>query len=240
MVALAASGCGTGETLSVDGEATTSITSITVSGAVDSLMVGDTLIVECNIHLSSGEVPNCTQQAVWESSDSGVLVVYAPGRVVAKGPGAAQLSVTFSGRTATVSIRVVERPPELLRLRIEGSATLKYARPVHMQCIGEYNDGSAADLTGFCSWSYDDFNVGEVLPGGLLVPHTAGSLQVVVTFLGRSASLSVAITGTRRSELGASKEVWDWLRSNAANGNNVALTFPPGPRPTFVGDGLTP
>ena len=83
--------------------------SISVDAASYNLTIGSTRQTVVKAIYDSGDPVVVTGEAVYESGNPGVATVSASGLVTAKRPGTAAITVTYGGKTATVSVTVT--PP---------------------------------------------------------------------------------------------------------------------------------
>jgi len=84
---------------------------VTVAGMPDSPLVPlQTAQLTATAAYSDGAVSDVTDTATWETTDPGMLTVSTAGLVTATGPGKANVSASFSGKSGYVSAEVVVPP----------------------------------------------------------------------------------------------------------------------------------
>ena len=107
LVLIGISGCGRmiESTLTPTAPSTTTLASVTVSGWLQPLAVGDMIQMTAMAIYSDGGTRNVTTEASWESSNSAVASVEA-GIVTGRGEGAAAIIARFGGKDGNQGVTV--------------------------------------------------------------------------------------------------------------------------------------
>lgn len=87
-----------------DESETISVSKIVLSKTKLSLKVGDSFILKATVSPSDATDKTLT----WKSSNDSVATVDSKGKVTAKGPGTAKITVTAGGKTATCTVTVTK------------------------------------------------------------------------------------------------------------------------------------
>ncbi|AEG14452.1 Ig domain protein group 2 domain protein [Desulfofundulus kuznetsovii DSM 6115] len=84
------------------------VESISVDPAALSMVAGQAQQLTVTAHKSDGTTENVTNSAIYQSSNGSVAAVTGSGEVTAVSPGTATITVNYQGKTASVSVEVVE------------------------------------------------------------------------------------------------------------------------------------
>lgn len=144
---------------------------------------------------SDGAYTNVTSQASWSTSDSSVLSVSAnqSARVVrGVSAGDANVMVSFSGQTDSVTLRVHPAPRSAPRIELEGSSVLPAITPSRTQTVTLQIrtfplTGVPQVVTSAASITTSDSNV-AIADGAIIRPVSPGTFRIVATYNGLTAT----------------------------------------------------
>lgn len=146
--------------------------SVTIINQNLTMVVGETITVQKAINPS-----NSTDRVTWQSDNKTVASVDSSGRVTARTPGIANVTVmTESGKTATTKVTVVGLNTS--------SLTLEQYSTYRLYVIG---------ATGGVTWDVDDNEI-AVVNYGLVSARRVGTTYVTATVNGRRLRCKVKVT----------------------------------------------
>ena len=156
-----------------DRDARTTSTGLTISPANDTALVGQT------ITLLAGGVPG-GKQATWTSSDTTVARVVSTGATTAavtgRAPGLATITAAVTGKTGTVSVRVIPVPVRSVTVAPD-SVVGQLGDSV--QFTATPRDSTGAPLTGrTVVWSTPDTAVVTLSATGLAHARARGTARI--------------------------------------------------------------
>jgi hypothetical protein len=133
------------------------------------------------------------------SSNTAVARVLGDRLVTAVGPGTAEISATFQGRTSSVPMTVVPADRTCPYLSIEGLTQVRMGE-LHIVRARQYlqlpGDGPMAtammDVTDLAAWTSSSPGVATVERGSVTAT-AVGTTQVMATFGGTSVTASVSV-----------------------------------------------
>ena len=133
---------------------------------------------------------NVTSSATWSSSSTSVATV-SGGAVTGKGVGSATITATYSGKSATCSVKVIGSPTLSLGWT---SADLEKGDVRTNAAIYNPNDGtSSTNVTSNATWTTSNAGVATV-GGGTITAQGKGTCTITATYNGVSASCVVNVT----------------------------------------------
>jgi hypothetical protein len=150
---------------------------------------------------SDGSTQDITQQASWQSSDTGVaIIITGPGAAggLAGAVAAAGTSDITASLGAVISNTAVltAAPPILNSIAITPTnTTVADGYTQQFTAVGTYSDSSMLDITQWVSWQSSDTSVAIINPG----PGATGGLATAVAITGTSditASQGAVISNT--------------------------------------------
>ena len=133
---------------------------------------------------------NVTSSATWSSSSSSVAGV-SGGTISGNGVGSATITATYSGKSATCSVKVTGSPTLSLGWT---SADLKRGDVRTNAAIYNPNNGTAStNVTSSAVWTTSNSGVATV-GGGQITAQGKGTCTITATYNGVSASCTVNVT----------------------------------------------
>jgi hypothetical protein len=122
---------------------------------------------------------------LWGGSTDGTLFVYSPIANIEMSSELGQLTTYGSGNT---------EPATLLSITVDpASASIGVTGTQQFTAMGQYDNGSTADITDGVTWSTEDSGIATISASGLATGVAAGNTSVSATLgsIGGTASLSV-------------------------------------------------
>ncbi|PYE31148.1 Ig-like protein group 2 [Idiomarina fontislapidosi] len=170
-----------------------------VDPTVDNLPAGYDLQLFALGTFDNGDTSDITSDVNWQSTDSSVVEfsnpTSSPGVMSGIAPGAADISATLSGVTASQSITVTDAI--LQSLNISFSSSDFFEEDMRQATVnGSYSDGSEQDLTSQVSWQIADSSVATVSNSnsGLVTAVNAGTTTLTASFDGVQATANITVT----------------------------------------------
>lgn len=162
--------------------------SVAISDA--SLVVGDTAALSVTVTAADGSSLS-GRVVTYTSSDPGVARATSDGRVIAVGPGSAQITATSEGRSGSVQVTVVPRPVASLSVT---PATLSLTVGASAQLTAVARSARGDTLVGrTITWASTTPGVATVDPSGRVTAVGAGSALIIATADGASDTVAVSV-----------------------------------------------
>ncbi|MBC7093899.1 Ig-like domain-containing protein, partial [Candidatus Bipolaricaulota bacterium] len=176
------------------GALSVTLESITVSPNFLNLLVGQTQQLTVTAQMSDGSSQDVTTQASYTSSNSSIASVSQSGQVTANSAGAATISVSYQGKTASVSVLVSVPVVIVEDLTVQPNpVSLSVGETQQLTVVARYSDGTAKDVTGSALYTSNNPSVAAVSAGGLVTGVAPGSTALAVAYGGRSAVVAVSV-----------------------------------------------
>ncbi len=177
-------------------DTTKSVTSVVVSPATASIAVGAKQQFAATADYSDGSTADVTSTATWTSSNAAVASIASSG--LATGIAAGSTTVTAQLNGIGGSAQITLTPPVFVKTLpsiVLSPATVSVAVGAKQQlaALGNYSDGSAADVTPTVSWTSSASSVVTVSSSGLATGVAAGTATVTATFNGISGSAQITV-----------------------------------------------
>jgi hypothetical protein len=207
-----------------DGKPLVTVTGLTVSGfgcsaGICSAMAGgSTILLTATAQFSNSTTQNVTSQAQWDSTNTNVATVSAAGLVTPKSVGEANVMATYQGRVASLTLRVQPIPPPVTvtGLTVSGSgcsagicSAMAGGSTIQLTATTQLSNSTTQNVTGQARWESTNTNVATVSAAGLVTPKSVGESDVVATYQGRVASLTVRVQPFVWSRSGVGDMVFD-------------------------------
>ena len=168
--------------ITVDAAAPT-LSSIAVAPPSVTLAIGATQPLTVTGTYTDQSTKNLTSSSAYQSSATSIATVTSPGAVVtAVAAGSATITVTNSGKTATVAV-TVSPPPTLTSITLAApSQTVNLGDTLGLVVTGHYSDGSTRTLTSGETYTSGSAQVATVNAGtGVVTPVGFGSSTMTAT-----------------------------------------------------------
>jgi hypothetical protein len=160
---------------------------ITVTPVTAVVQVGANQAFHATAVFSDGSSQDVSLNSTWTSSSPAEAKVTFPGRLLGVSPtptppGTAPVTVTatFLGISGTASLDV--STATLLNISLTPSSiNLAPGSSASFQAIGNYSDGSSANLSGLATWASTNTNVATV-SNGVVLGQSAGQASVTAVY----------------------------------------------------------
>jgi YVTN family beta-propeller protein len=168
------------------------VASIAIAPAAPSLVPNSTLQLSATGTLADAASTQrgLTSLALWSSSNPAVATVNASGLVTAQAAGAATITATFQGVSATVPVTVLA--PTSVAVT-PAQATALPGGTVQFSATGTFVNGSTQDLTRQVAWSSGNGAVATIDAQGIATAVGVGSAGITATLAGVSGSATLAV-----------------------------------------------
>jgi 6-phosphogluconolactonase (cycloisomerase 2 family)/uncharacterized protein YjdB len=176
------------------------LTSITITPPTPSLANGTTLQLTATCNLSDGTTQDCTSEASWTSSGSGIAEVSdtAPTKGLVTGVGAGNSTIigSFAGLQGSATVTVTGAT--LVSITVLPDPSIAKGTTVQLTATGKFSDGTTQDLTDQVSWTSGDNAIAQVsnIAGtqGLVTALSVGNTSITAALNGIQGSTTVTVT----------------------------------------------
>ena len=154
------------------------LVSIAITPASASIAKGATQQFAATGNYSDSSTQNLTTQVAWSSSVGSVASINSSGLASALGAGNTQVSATYLGQTAMVTLTV--SPATLVSLAVTpASVSVAAGTAQQYRAIGTLSDGSTQDLTTSVMWSSSNTAAATISASGLASTTSVGSTTIM-------------------------------------------------------------
>ncbi|MGQ0647472.1 MAG: Ig-like domain-containing protein [Gemmatimonadaceae bacterium] len=169
------------------------VATVTVSPSTGAMLVGQSL--QLNAATTSAAGAALTGRAItWASSAPAIASVSSAGLVIALSPGAATISASSEGRSASSQITVSVVPVHAVKV-VPGTATVAVNRTA--QLFAQVTDAGGSVLTGRpVTWTTDRPAVATVSGDGLVSAIAAGQVRITARSEGEAGTATITVTST--------------------------------------------
>jgi len=195
--------------------------SLEVSAPSLKLNVGQTKQVELYAVYEDGSVKNVTDLAYWLTDDSTVVEVDR-GDVSGVEEGVAVVKGRYNGQEAYVSVEVVDEADkgELVGLELsDKNLKMKVGEEQEVSVWAVYDSGHKEDVTEEAVWQSRKSSIANVVDG-VVEAKKEGETSIVVTYKGKSVTLSVKVAELKVVSLSVSMK-----RVTLAEGGQKQITL---------------
>jgi hypothetical protein len=190
-------------------------TGLTTSAEKVTLEAGRSKQVKATALFSKNSKRDVTKEAIWQSSDPEVAVVES-GKIVAKTPGTATITVSFGEQTAMLTVTVTEKKVKRLTLS-KRTLRLMEGKEDQVALTAYYSDGSKEVVTDKADWTVKDDRVANV-ENGTISAVAPGKTTITASYRNMSAKWTLTVTKYEVKSLTISKR-----RVTLKNGNELKL-----------------
>lgn len=171
------------------------ISSVSVSVASSSIVVGDTTLAKATLRDRRGRVANGT--VAWSSSNPAIATASSSGLVRGMSPGTASIVATRGSLSGSASVSVTQPAASTAPVASVGVALASNSLIVggSTQVIATTRDASNNVLTGRAvTWNSGSATVATVSGSGLVTAVAAGTTNITASSEGTSGSASLTVT----------------------------------------------
>ena len=141
--------------------------------------------------VKGGMATNVSDKVTWTSSDPAVVTVDSTGKATATGIGAATISTTYEGFTASVNAKVIGR---ITSAEVEAAViTLAKGTTYRLATIGIVEDFSKRALPTAQAWGSSNAMVATVTADGTVSAKAPGTATITLAFKGVSYPRNVTV-----------------------------------------------
>lgn len=178
------------------------LTSISVTPANSSLLVGGTQQFTATGIFSDSSQQNLSGSATWASSNQNAATVSAAGLVTASVAGSTSISATFNSITGSTPLTVNNPPPVLVSIAVSpAGATVAVGFNQQFTAQGTFSDGSSRDVTSIVQWSSSAIAVATISNTvgsyGLSTGAGAGGTTITATSGSTVGTAGLTVTGAQ-------------------------------------------
>ncbi len=164
------------------------LVALSITPASASIALGTTEQFHSIGTYSDGSTQDLTGQASWQSSNASIVTINAGGLAASVAPGAAQLTASFGGQSASTAAFQVT-PATLVSLALSPtSASIAKGTTQQFQVTGTFSDTSTQDLTNLVVLTSGDPTVATISAGGLASGVGIGATQISANYQGQATS----------------------------------------------------
>ncbi len=168
------------------------LTSISVSPASVDIQRGDTKQLAVTAIFSDGTSETVTSSASYSSSNTTVATVSTGGLVTGKAIGTATITVTYSGKTATVTVNV--RKPDVEWITLTSDKTvIRKGGTAQLIVTAHLSDNTIELVTNNTNFELNNPSAATVSSTGLVKGLTKGKVTITARYAGKSDSLTIEV-----------------------------------------------
>lgn len=168
------------------------VASLSMSPPNASLALGTPLRFSATATYTDGSTKDGVT-ASFSSDNAAVLVVNSSsGAVTTKAVGTANVTATFSGKSATAAVTVTDAVVNTITISPD-PASVAVGQTIALSAKADYSDGHTVDVTTLATWATQSPNQASV-QAGVVTGKGTGNAVITATYKGKSGSLSVAVT----------------------------------------------
>jgi uncharacterized protein YjdB len=192
-----ASVSGVNGTVDVTVTANKTLTSIAVSPAAASVVVGATQQFTATGSYSDGTTSDITSSVTWATSNTATATINAAGLATGVAAGSANVTAALSGVTGTAALTVTAQvaTPTLVSIAVTPPTAIVAVGAIQQfAATGTYSDGSMANLSTTATWSVSNTTVATVSGTGLATGAAVGTTTVTAFVSGVNGTASLIVT----------------------------------------------
>jgi len=185
-----------GKTVSVPVTVSAGVQSITVSPASFTKFVGDTVQLTVIATFPDGSTVDVTNSASYESSNNNIASVSNTGLVTGVNAGTVTITVSFGGKTATVTgifalpvaevtVDSIDITPNPLTIPLGGSEQLTVT--------ANMSDGTTVDVTNLAEYQGSDESIIQVASNGKVTGVGEGTTTITASYEDKTATAEITV-----------------------------------------------
>jgi hypothetical protein len=169
------------------------LTSIAVTPANSTNLVGATPQFTATGTYSDGSMQNLTSQAAWVSSKISVATISSSGLATAVSAGTTTISAGLAGVTNSTTF-TVKAPPTLTSIVVTpANPTNLVGATQQFTATGTYSDGSTQNVTSQAAWSSSKTTVATINGSALATAVSAGTATISAALSGVTGSTTLTV-----------------------------------------------
>src|SRR5438034_1401614 len=189
-------GCGGGGSQSNNNSSVQpSVSSIQVAPSSMSIGTGAGQQFSATAHMSDGTTKDVTATVQWSSSDSNIASISAAGMATGSAPGTVTITAQSGTMKPTATLTVSSAIVNLSSIVVSPAASsVPINTSQQFTAIGNYTDGSSADITVLVGWNSSSAGIATVSTSGLVKGIAGGSTNISASLGGISGSTGLTVT----------------------------------------------
>ncbi len=175
--------------------ASATILSMQVAPSTMAISMGGAQQFTATALLSDGTTQDVTGTAQWSSSDSNIASVDSSGHATGSNSGAVTITAKSGSISSTALLKISSAAANLLSITIAPVApSAPVNTNVQFTAIGDYSDGSSADITNLVTWASSSPATATIDASGLATTVAAGPTTISATFASISQTTTLTVT----------------------------------------------
>jgi len=177
------------------GGSSTTISAIQISPNSTAIAAGANLQFHATAHMTDASTKDVTSSVQWASLNTNVATIDAAGRATGATPGVAIITASSGSVTGSATLTISSAAANLSSVVITpANPSVPVNTAQQLTAIGNYSDGSSADITGLVTWASNSTSVAVVSAGGLVTGKAAGKAGISATLGTVSGTTQVTVT----------------------------------------------
>ncbi|MGO9606457.1 MAG: beta strand repeat-containing protein [Candidatus Binataceae bacterium] len=177
------------------------LTSITITGPVDTIAKGTTAQLTATGNFTDGSTQDLTNQVSWTSADNSIAQVSnvsgGEGLVTGINLGNTTIMATLNGIVGSATVTVSAATLSSITITVP-VATIAKGTTTQLTATGNFTDGSTQDLTNLVGWTSADNTIAQVSDAvgskGLVTGINLGTTTIMATLNGIVGSATVTVS----------------------------------------------
>ncbi len=173
------------------------LTSIAVTPANPSFVVGATQQFTATGTYSDGTTSNITSTVTWATSSTATATISAAGLATGVAAGSANVTASLSGVTGAAEFNVTAPviTPTLVSIALTpATGSISVGTNQQFTATGTYSDGSTANISSTAAWSVSNPADASISATGLATGVAAGTTNVTASLSGITGTASLTVT----------------------------------------------
>jgi uncharacterized protein YjdB len=175
---------------------------------------------------TSGTTADITSSVTWSSSSPTVATIFANGSATGQGSGTTNITAILSGVTSP-SVKLTVKAVSSIMIVPAVSHNLDVGATQQFSAIGNYSDGSSADISPQVMWASSNPQVATIYANGLATAVSAGTANITAT-LGGVTSPATALAVQPLSSIAVSPSAPNNLAVGATQNFTAIGTYADG------------
>lgn len=166
---------------------------VTVSPTSSNVPIGESEQLTATGKFSDGTTQDITQSVTWNSSAPGIVTASSTGVAIALASGSATISATSGSVTGSASVTV--GPAALVGITVSPNpSTLPVGEFEQLTAMGNFSDGTTANLTQSVSWGSSTPAIASASSGGFVSAKAVGGATITASSGSVAGSATVTVT----------------------------------------------
>jgi uncharacterized protein YjdB len=170
---------------------TKTLTSVTVSPATSTIIVGATQQFTATANYNDGSTADVTTSSAWSVSSSSATINSSSGLATGASTGTATVTANYSGLTGSATLTVNPVPVTSLALS-PASATITVGNTQQFVATATYANGTTANVSSNATWSLSSASA-TITSAGLATGVSPGTATVTAIYSGFTATAALTV-----------------------------------------------